>query len=115
MSCYRARLADNLPMLRTKLKMTQEELAQLLNVSRHTIIGIENKSRVMPWTTFLALMFLFERFEETRMILHVLKMYPVEYDEEIHSKFDDELYLKMSEGRNANRRYSYPENVDTVE
>jgi DNA-binding XRE family transcriptional regulator len=88
MSYYRARLADNLPTLRAKLKMTQEELADRLNISRHTVIGIESKNRVMPWTTFLAIVFLFERFEETKLLLHVLKIYPVEYEDELHSNFE---------------------------
>ncbi len=85
MSKYRVLMADNLPTLRAKLKMTQEDLAQLLNISRHTIIGIENKSRIMPWTTYLALVFLMERFEETKMLIHVLNLYPKEFEENLQT------------------------------
>ena len=87
MGKYRSLMADNLPTLRAKLKMTQEELAQLLNVSRHTIIGIENKSRTMPWTTYLALVFLMERFEETKMLIRVLNLYPQEFEESLRSSY----------------------------
>ena len=80
--------SEKLQELRKQKGMTQEELADRLNISRHTVIGIESKNRVMPWTTFLAIVFLFERFEETKLLLHVLKIYPVEYEDELHSNFE---------------------------
>ena len=88
MTQYRCALADNLPMLRAKLKMTQEDLAKLLNISRHTIIGIENRSRTMPWTTYLALIFILEKFEETSLLVKILHLYPEEFDEVLHSDFN---------------------------
>ena len=36
-------MTENLPMLRKKLEITQEELANLIGVSRSTIMAIENK------------------------------------------------------------------------
>lgn len=80
MQKYRSMLAENLPMLRTKLKMTQEELAKILNVSRHTIIGIENRNRDMTWTTYLALIYIFQRNSETAQLIEVLNLAPREYD-----------------------------------
>lgn len=38
------KMADNLPMLRTKLNFTQEEIASMIGVSRHTVISMEIKS-----------------------------------------------------------------------
>ncbi len=51
-------LAINLPVLRTKLGLSQEELAKRIGVTRQTIINIE-KNKKMGWTTALALLMLF--------------------------------------------------------
>lgn len=86
MQKYRSALAENLPMLRTKLKMTQEELAKILNVSRHTIIGIENRNREMTWTTYLALIYIFQRNSEAAQLIDVLNLAPREYDDVMEQK-----------------------------
>ena len=52
-------MTENLPMLRTRLGLTQEELADKIGVSRSTILSIENKKREMTWNTFLSLILLF--------------------------------------------------------
>ena len=51
-------LAENLPVLRSKLGLSQEELAKKIGVTRQTIINIE-KNKKMGWTTALALLMLF--------------------------------------------------------
>ena len=81
MQKYRITLAENLPMLRTKLKMTQEDLAKILNISRHTIIGIENPNRDMTWTTYLALIYIFQKNSETAKLIEILSIAPREFDE----------------------------------
>ncbi len=81
MTHYRGLLADNLPMLRTKLKMTQEDLASALNISRHTVIGIENHNRNMTWTTYLALVYIFKQNSETEKLLEILNLVPREFDD----------------------------------
>ncbi|MBP3393126.1 MAG: hypothetical protein J6M38_01295 [Lentisphaeria bacterium] len=80
MNTYRKALAENLPMLRTKLKMTQEELANILDISRHTIIGIETQSRTMTWTTYLSLIYILKKFNETRDMVEILGLVPTEFD-----------------------------------
>lgn len=47
-----ANMADNLVMLRTKLGLTQVQLANLICVSRHTIMQVENKKAKLSWNTF---------------------------------------------------------------
>jgi len=51
-------LAENLPVLRSKLGLSQEELAKKIGVTRQTIINIE-KNKKMGWTTALALLMVF--------------------------------------------------------
>ena len=66
------RMADNLPTLRAKLGLTQEDLADLVGVSRHTVISMETKKRPMTWNTFLSLILIFSGNSETKLLLKVL-------------------------------------------
>lgn len=95
MSLNREKLIDNmtenLPIFRKKLKLTQEGLAQIIGVSRSSIMQIEKKKRKMTWTTFLALVFLFEKNPETARLLRALDIYTVELDELILLQSDIEI------------------------
>ena len=73
--------ADNLPMLRTKLGFTQEEIAEMIGVSRHTVISMENKKRPMTWNTFLSLILIFSGNADTKMLLKVLGILTPELEE----------------------------------
>lgn len=72
-------MTENLPMLRTRLGLTQEELADKIGVSRGTVLSIENKKREMTWNTFLSLMLLFTKNEATNKLLNVLEIYTDEF------------------------------------
>ena len=74
-------MTDNLPMLRTRLGLTQEELANKIGVSRSTILAIENNQREMTWNTFLSLMLLFTKNETTNKLLKVLDIYTEEFND----------------------------------
>lgn len=74
-------MTDNLPMLRTRLGLTQEELANKIGVSRSTILAIENNQREMTWNTFLSLMLLFTENETTNKLLKVLDIYTEEFND----------------------------------
>lgn len=69
------RMVENLPILRSKLNITQEQLAGLLDVSRQTISSIENGQRKLPWSVFLALILIFFRNEPTKHLLVALDIY----------------------------------------
>ena len=79
-------MTENLPMLRTRLELTQDELAEKIGVSRSTIIAIENKKRDMTWNTFLSLMLLFTKNEDTNKLLNVLEIYTEEFNDFIKDK-----------------------------
>ena len=68
-------MTENLPMLRKKLEITQEELANLIGVSRSTIMAIENQKREMTWNMFLSLVLIFTKNKDTDMLLNVLEIY----------------------------------------
>lgn len=78
-----ANMADNLAMLRTKLGLTQEQLANLIGVSRHTIMQVENKKIKLSWNTFLSLLLIFIKNPETDKLLNILEIYTEELNNEL--------------------------------
>lgn len=55
-----SRLIDELPVLRTKLGLSQEELGNLVGISRQTYSSIETGRRKMSWSMHLSLIFIFD-------------------------------------------------------
>lgn len=66
---YMSKMADNLVILRKKLKLTQAELAKRVGISRQTLMDIENKKRPMAWNTFMSLFGVFCANEDTNSLL----------------------------------------------
>lgn len=69
------RMSDNLVALRTMLHLTQAQLAEIMGVTRQTLVLYETGKRVMTWNTFLSLMFIFTQKRETRELLNILNIY----------------------------------------
>lgn len=88
------RMSDNLPVLRKKLKLSQEELAKIVGSSRYTVMLYETKKRKMPWNIFLSLVLLFDKNEETAVLLRALDIYTSELD----------LFLNRSDSEMENTR-----------
>ena len=84
-------MTENLPVLRKKLKLTQEGLAQIIGSSSHSIMQIEAKKRKMTWNTFLSLVFLFDKNEETAFLLKALNIYTDDLDGIIMQQRDAEM------------------------
>ena len=72
------RLCENLTILRLKLGLSQEELGDKIGMSRFTIAAFENKKREMPWNSFLALLMVFTKNNETNELLKVFEIYTSE-------------------------------------
>lgn len=53
------RMVDELPVLRFKIGMSQDEMASLLDISRQTYSSIETKKRKMTWRLYLSLVLIF--------------------------------------------------------
>lgn len=68
-------MTENLPTLRKRLGISQEELSEKVGVSRSTIAGIENKKRSMSWNMFLSLLLVFIKNEDTDRLLNVMGIY----------------------------------------
>ena len=80
-------LTNELKVLRAKVGITQQELADRLGVSRQTYGMIENKTQDMNWSQYLALTFLFRNNDDTAKILEWTGAYTPEL----------ERYLKLHE------------------
>lgn len=62
-------LTKELPLLRTRLNISQEDLARKTGISRQTLSSIETMKSRMSWNTFLALVLFFSINEQTDQML----------------------------------------------
>ena len=85
------RMTDNLPVLRKKAGLTQADLANLIGVSKFTILSIEKKQRKMTWNTFLSLILVFTKNKETDKMLTLFGIYTDEFNGFIKNK-DQRMY-----------------------
>ena len=71
-------LQDNLSALRAKAGINQEELANIIGISRQTYYAYETKKQTMNWNTFMATIFFFHKINSTSTMLNELKVYPID-------------------------------------
>ena len=71
-----SKLVDELPVLRTKLGTSQDELANIVGISRQTYSSIETKRRKMSWGIFLSLILVFDSNESTHDFLRKAGLFP---------------------------------------
>ena len=84
-------LLDNLAPLRARIGITQEEIANIIGISRQTYYALENRSREMSWTTYLAIVFFFDSVEKTSEMLKELRIYPID----LIIRFNDKLSVQQ--------------------
>jgi len=80
-----ATLTPNLTALRTHAEISQEELANLIGISRQTYSAIERKVRRMSWSTYLSLVLFFDHNQKTHKMLRALSLFP----KELITRFND--------------------------
>lgn len=83
---YTFRMAENLVVLRSKLRLKQTELANKAGISRQTLIAIENQRRRMSWNIFMSLLCIFRENESTNLLLTVFDIYTNELHEYMQSQ-----------------------------
>lgn len=69
-------LTDELPVLRAKIGLSQDDLSQIIGISRQTYSSIETKKRRMSWNTYLSLIFVFENNAKTKKLLEAVGAFP---------------------------------------
>lgn len=77
---YTQLMAQNLPMLRTCLGLSQLNLAEIIGVTRQTISAIESGTRKLSWGNFISLLFVFTQNEQTLLLLKTLGIYTEELE-----------------------------------
>lgn len=82
-------MSSNLSILRSKLNLSQEELAGLLGVTRQTVSSFESGQRKMTWSVFLALVLIFFRNEPTKKLLVALNIYTPELNDYLNISKND--------------------------
>lgn len=75
---YIEKMVKHLPVLRTSIRITQKDLAKKIGVTRQSMMLIETRRRPLQWSTYLALVFVFQQFDDTKMLLDSLEIYDVE-------------------------------------
>lgn len=69
-------LTEELPALRAKVGLSQDELSNIIGISRQTYNAIETKKRKMSWNTFLSLILLYGYNEKTTGYLETVGAFP---------------------------------------
>lgn len=62
-------LTDELPVLRARLRISQDELSRCVGISRQTYSLIENKKQKMTWVTYMAFIAFFQNNAKTKSTL----------------------------------------------
>ena len=71
-------LTEELPVLRARVGLSQDELSNIIGISRQTYSAIETNKRKMSWNTFLSLLLVFGYNEKTSSMLETLGAFPIE-------------------------------------
>ena len=71
-------LADELPVLRAKIGLSQDDLSGIVGISRQTYSAIETKKRKMSWSTFISLVLFFDQNENTQALVQGAGIIPEE-------------------------------------
>lgn len=75
------KLSEELVALRAKAGLSQEELSNILGISRQSYGAFELKKKEMTWRTCFSLIMYFEFNPRTHDMLHALDLFPDELDE----------------------------------
>lgn len=91
-----SRLIDELPVLRTKLNLSQDDLANILDISRQTYSSIETRRRKMSWSLYLALIMLFDNNSLTHDFLRKSGLFPEIVFRSAGGSIDDLIAASLS-------------------
>lgn len=71
-------LTDELPVLRARIGIKQEELSDILGISRQTYSAIETKKRKVTWNMFISLLMFFTQNKKTAPVIEMIGAFPDE-------------------------------------
>ena len=56
--------------------MSQDEISEIVGISRQTYSSIETKKRKLPWTTYMSLLFVFYYNADTKQAVEDAGVFP---------------------------------------
>ena len=74
-------MTKNLVALRTMLHLTQAQLAEMMGITRQSLVLYETGKRSMTWNTYLSLLLIFTQRQETNNLLSIMGIYQAELKE----------------------------------
>ncbi len=97
---YIEQLKAELPFLRLKAGVSQDELASIIGVSRQTYGAIERGDRPMGWNTYLSLIFFFDNKSETHDLVRGTDAFPHKFISGINLEdtSTEEMMMNLTEG-----------------
>lgn len=69
-------LTEELPSLRAKIGFSQEDLCEMVGISRQTYSPVETKKRKMSWNAYLSLLMFFTHNDKTAPVIESIGAYP---------------------------------------
>lgn len=79
-------MQENLAALRAKAGLNQEEISNILGISRQTYNAMETQKKKMTWNTFMSLVFFYHKVNNTSNMLNELKVYPIDLFKRFNEK-----------------------------
>ncbi len=73
------KLTDELPVLRARIRISQDELSRRIGISRQTYSLIETKKQKMTWVTFMAMIAFFDNNARTKAALREIGLTTDDY------------------------------------
>lgn len=84
-------MTDNLPALRAKIGLSQDEISNLVGILRQTYCAIETRKRKMAWSTFMSLLFIFWYNDKTNLFVKAIEVFPKELQVILHQSHQDDI------------------------
>jgi len=81
-------LTSELPTLRAKVGLSQQDLATKMGISRQAYGAMETRKQKMTWQNFITLILLFKNETDTARMLYYCGAYPVELEQFLKLKND---------------------------
>lgn len=72
-------MAEYLPLLRMAAKLTQNQIAKRMDITRASMIHFETKRRKLPFHVYLALVHIFMQNEDSKKLMENFELYDEEF------------------------------------
>ena len=76
---YLERMVKHLPVLRVSIRITQRELAKKIGITRQSMMLIETGKRPLQWSNYLALVFVFNHYEDSKKLMENFELYDEDF------------------------------------